>query len=635
MTHPLTRFIRNFLLIGLLSINLPSLAAFDFQTQNINRGDSMSAKLTVSDTQALVDVFLLTPSSLKLPVDTFTFEKDKDYNLDLDIKSLFLPQDGAYYLIAVDSESNKLLASDSFLVVDNGFSISKLFGIGGDDQLLAQAQEPNPDEEEEVIAGIENPRFEFVDFPEVIEQFDDITFELRALTADKQLDSDYLGTVSFEVLDDSNATVPGDFTFESDNAGIQQFNTSVSFSSPGEQILRVFDINDETLEAAVKINVTAKEDANEPVSVINLESPLPGVTNNNRVLFKGTTDVGVNVEVYENDVLLETTSSDTEGNFSVTTSPLADGDYSFQVKTANAQSDVINITIDSLTASLVDSNITPAQPAAGQVFEVSLVFDSEVSSASVIIDGIQTDLTASDNSKKRFSASIAAPLLPDRYDVSVVVMDAIGTSNSFRLENPLVVIEAPSQSIVTDGIDDATDDQFVIPDFQSRDVFGNPPTAPSSVAAMVTDKRVDLNWTASADDLGIAFYSIRYGVNPDNLNLTVETASDQTSWFIPNLDSDTRYFFQVFAIDLDGNSSPNGSEIISADIGRPESTSFYGNTDPGTDVIVDGVGGDDLLVGGPDLDGLITSETGPSNVIALLFSLVGGGYLVNRRKRRK
>ncbi len=623
------------LLLVLLSVSLPVSAEFAFTTKNVNKGDSLMAKLTVSETEALVDVFLLTPSSLKLPVDTFTFEADKNYNLDLDIKALFMPQDGAYYLIAVNSDTNKLLASDSFLVTDSGFSIAKLLGIGGDDQLLAQAGDNDAPEDDEIVAGIENPRFEFVDFPEEVSQFDDVTFELRALTVDEQLDTDYTSTVSFEVLDDPNATVPGDFTFEQDNAGIHQFNTSVSFSALGEQILRVFDINDETLEAAVKINVTAGDNSNGPISVINLESPLAGVTNNNRVLFKGTTDVGVNVEVYENDVLLETTSSNENGEFSVTTSPLADGDYAFRVKTANAQSEVINITIDSLTASLVDSNIAPERPTAGQVFEIALVFDSQVSSASVIIDGIQTDLTASDNSKKRFGASIAAPLLPDNYDVSVVVLDAIGTSNSFRLESPLTVIEAPSDNIVTDGLDDNLDDKFVIPDFQSRDVFGNPPTAPTNVSAVVTDKRVDLSWNAAADDLGIAFYSIMYGTNPDNLGLIVETASDQTSWFIPNLASDTRYFFQVFAIDLDGNSSTVGSEMIFADVGRPESTSFYGNADPGADVIIDGIGGDDLLVGGPDLDGLITSETGPSNVVALLFSFLGGGYIINRKRRKK
>jgi len=629
LTHPLTRFLKTSLFFCILSISLPVFASFDFVTKNVNQGQSLSAKMIVTDTQAMVDVFLLTPSSLKLPLDSYVFNAEESYEIDLDIKSLFLSADGAYYLIAVNSETNKLLASDSFAVVDTGFSLAKLFGVGGDDQLLAQASDPN-DQEKEIIAGIQNPRFEFVDFPQEVQQFDDVTFELRALTVDGDLDSEYLGTINFEVLDDPNATVPTEFTFEEDNAGIQQFNTSVSFSQPGEQILRVFDIDDETLEAAVKINVIAQADDNEPASKITLESPLPGVTNSNRILFKGTTDVGVDVSIFENNVLLESTSSNAEGAFSVTTSPLADGDYSFVVKTDSAESEVVNITIDSLTASLVNSTITPPTPSAGQVFEINLTFDSEVASASIIIDGVQTDLVASDNSKKRFKTSLAAPLLPDNYDVSVVVLDQSGTSNSFRIQQPLTIIEAPSDSIVTDG-SDLDDGQFVIPDFTSRDVFGNPPTKPTGVVASVLDKRVDLAWQASADDLGIAFYSIRYGTNPDNLDLGVETATDETAWFIPNLDSDTRYYFQVFAIDLDGNSSVEGSDLIFADIGRPDSTSYYGNADPGTDVLVDGV---DTSVGGPDLSDLTTSETGPSNVLALLFSFLGGGYIVNRKRKK-
>ena len=42
---------------------------------------------------------------------------------------------------------------------------------------------------------------------------------------------------------------------------------------------------------------------------------------------------------------------------------------------------------------------------------------------------------------------------------------------------------------------------------------------------------------------------------------------------------------------------------------------------------------DDLDIGGPDLDGLTTSDTGPSNVLVGLFSLLTGGYFINRRNK--
>ena len=203
----------------------------------------------------------------------------------------------------------------------------------------------------------------------------------------------------------------------------------------------------------------------------------------------------------------------------------------------------------------------------------------------------------------------------------------LGTSNSFQLDNSLIVVAPPSDTIVTDGLDDV--DQFVIPDFSSRNVFGNPPTAPDSLSGEISDKRIDLNWNAASDDLGIAFYTIKYGKSADTMNLSVETATDQTTWFIPNLDANSKYFFQVFAIDLDGNQSPDGSNIISVDVGRPESTSYYGQADPGTDIVLD----DDLEIGGPDLDGLTTSDTGPSNVLVGLFSLLTGGYFINRKNK--
>jgi hypothetical protein len=623
LTHFPSRFINIALLAILLSFNTTVFAAFNFISSNIELGSESVVTFNSEDINSIVDVFLITPDSLKLPLDSFTLD-GTSVTKSFTIKPLFLSKQGAYYLIAIDSNSNNLIASDSFSVSKNGFSFSNLF-IGGDDNLLAQvADEQNP--EDEIVAGIENPRFEFVDFPETVSTFEEITFTLNALNIDEQLDTNYLGGIAFEVLEDQNATVPSNFVFTEDSAGSHQFNTSISFSQTGEQILRVFDINDETIEAAIKVQV-AEIQVQEDLSVINISSPLPGVSNNNRVVFTGTTDIGVEVRIMESDTLFDTTSSDENGEFSFTTSPLADGDYKFKVQTDSAESEVINITIDSLSANLTDSTITPESPVSGEQFDLSLTFDSEVNSASVIINGVQTNLSASDSSKKRFSASILAPLLPDEYNVSVVIVDMLGTSNSFQLDNSLIVVAPPSDTIVTDGLDDV--DQFVIPDFSSRNVFGNPPTAPDSLSGEISDKRIDLNWNAASDDLGIAFYTIKYGKSADTMNLSVETATDQTTWFIPNLDANSKYFFQVFAIDLDGNQSPDGSNIISVDVGRPESTSYYGQADPGTDIVLD----DDLEIGGPDLDGLTTSDTGPSNVLVGLFSLLTGGYFINRKNK--
>ena len=139
----------------------------------------------------------------------------------------------------------------------------------------------------------------------------------------------------------------------------------------------------------------------------------------------------------ESDTLFDTTSSDENGEFSFTTSPLADGDYKFKVQTDSAESEVINITIDSLSANLTDSTITPESPVSGEQFDLSLTFDSEVNSASVIINGVQTNLSASDSSKKRFSASILAPLLPDEYNVSVVIVDMLGKQLNYSVHSSI------------------------------------------------------------------------------------------------------------------------------------------------------------------------------------------------------
>jgi hypothetical protein len=629
LTHLLPRFIKLFCFLLLISNSVAVLANVDIISHDTKLGAEVDVEINVSDVEGIVDIFLLTPGSLKLPIDSFSFEKTESYQKSINLKSLFLSQPGNYYLIAVSTESKKLLASDTFHVENAGF-FQNLFApnnaVGGNEDLLAQA---NGEEEPEIIAGIENPRFRFVDFPETVAVFEEISFTLEAIDVLEELDTDYLGEITFEVLDDQNATVPTNFSFEEDHAGSHQFNTSIRFSNTGEQILRVFDINDETIEAAIKIMVTQEQE--QAQSQITLSSPTPGITNNNRVVFEGTTDVGVQVEILEGNSLLDTTSSNADGAFTYTTSPLADGDYSFVVKTENAISEAINISIDSMSANLTSFNFAPQPVIAGQVFTTNLVFDSEVSSASIIVNGLQTNLTAIDASEKRFSASAAAPLLPDTYEVSVVVVDKLGSSNSFVIQEPLNVIEAPSEQVVTDGADTNLDPGFVIPDFTQGNVFGNPPTAPTNIIFQVADKRIDLAWDASSDDLGIAFYSIKYGIDPNNLELQVETATDEAVWFIPNLANNMRYFVQVFAVDLDGNTSA-GSQVVAIDVGRPGSTSYYGAADPGVDATGTYLDANAAAVGGPDLTGLITSETGPSNMLLVLFSLVGGGYLVRKPK---
>ena len=159
-----------------------------------------------------------------------------------------------------------------------------------------------------------------------------------------------------------------------------------------------------------------------------------------------------------------------------------------------------------------------------------------------------------------------------------MIVDDLGNSSS---------IESGKSLLVSNSSED---------DLNSADGL---PSRVTGVTGESMDKQVMLSWNASNDDTGVRFYSIRYGLSAGNLNTIVDTTSNATEWYIPNLVNDQNYYFQVYAVDTDGNESSLGSEVVSITPGRPDSTSLLGSADAES-----------------------TSETGPGLLFAALIALV-------------
>ena len=92
-------------------------------------------------------------------------------------------------------------------------------------------------------------------------------------------------------------------------------------------------------------------------------------------------------------------------------------------------------------------------------------------------------------------------------------------------------------------------------DLKPGDVFG--------VTSAPADQRVTLSWQPSTDDKGIKNYKIYYGLSAANLSMTVQTQDNKTTWYIPNLQNGSEYFFAVAAIDTTGQESENKSSLVS------------------------------------------------------------------------
>lgn len=504
-----------------------------------------SSKIFVnSDSDESLNFYLLHPSKKIFPISNLQSINITNGSV-FEIPPIYLMNEGTYQLLIYDQQM-QLLATDQFFVVSDA--------VGGNIEI-------NPENS-----------FELVDFPTSVNVLQPLSFTLRALDDNSELLPSYNGTVKFEVIGDSNATLPTNYQFDLNDGGEHLFASSLVFTQPGTHKFVITDTDDESITAEFDVLVLENQTEFDSTINIDVDEPLNNTTSSkSQINFKGSTSIGLDIDLFENDVLLDTFTADADGNFDFTSPALSDGDYKFNLVVNNVKSDDINVTINTGSVSLNTFELNKEELLSSEIFEIDAVASSDLTSASLVISGLKTPLLVDGTS---ITGQVAAPLLPGEYELLLILTDEFGVSTNFKIDKKINVI--PSDTSVVDE-DDISDDVFESP---SSQVILDPnlltPNAVTNLSALVDDKMVTLRFNHASDDTGIAFYEIRYGESIDNLNLFVETKGPINEWFIPELDNDVEYFFQVFAVDLDGNTGV-GSDIISAIAGRPDSTSLFGS----------------------------------------------------------
>jgi hypothetical protein len=507
------------------------------------------------------------------------------------IDKSYLTESGKYTLALGYKVDNKylIIEKDSFNVkeptnLDNvslsSFLKANSFGIGGD--LVAQAI---------------TPRFRFSETPTTVEPLEDFSVTVSALNASGQVDSNYKGTIVFEV-NDVNAQLPEDYTFLASDAGVKKFENAISLAELGSKTLKVKDKTTNTLMGEVRIAV-ATESSSTALRKLELTSPTPGTSTVNQILFSGSADSGLEVQILDKGVFLAKVNADAQGKFSYTTTALPDGDYIFKVKTSTAESDPVAVKILTSGSALNSVTLNPNTSAIGGNAELTVNFKEAVNSASAVMNGARYPLIATDATKKIFRGTLVAPIEPNEYPVNLDVTSETGVRSE---------IENAAKLTVTAG------GGILVPVVPGGITF-NVPSQIANVELGSADKRVNLNWEAASDDTGVAFYRIFYGTSPTNLDMSVDTNSSSTSWFVPDLENGVRYYFSIYGVDTEGNQADQGSRVVSIIPGVEGSTTMYGS------------GEDQIQVGK-------TADTGPALYFAVLFSMTVA-YLVRFNSKRK
>lgn len=447
----------------------------------------------------------------------------------------------------LDQNADKVMAFDRTEKVPvsnmeiSKFAAASVYGFGGDLVSLAPGE-----------------RFDFTDVPDSVEPLEPFSFTLVALDESQEVDPGYLGEVRFFTETDDNAELPSDYTFEVADAGEHTFTNATSFSTEGEHVLQVVDVDDDSLIGELTVNVEFAgldgDDSDE--GAMQVDSPVSGTSNTNIINFSGSTDPGVEVRVFDNGEILDADDADINGNFNFNSPVLPDGEHRFVLETDFATSNEIVVNIDT-TGDLVSNILVDPTTVSGTgLVNVEVSLTEEAERVSVILNERRTDLTRSDSQGLSFAGQVNAPADPGAYNLSLIV-------DTFE-----------GQSVTVTDIETVT-----VSGSGSGGITFNVPSQVVGVQATPGDRRVTLNWQASQDNTGIDHYRINYGIDPNLLLSTVDTNTNDTSWFIPNLINGTTYYFQIYGIDTEGNLGDQASQVVFATPSSEFASTMHGSGD--------------------------------------------------------
>lgn len=448
--------------------------------------------------------------------------------------------------------------------------------------------------------SIDHLSFEGV--PVSINPGENISFKVTAYDSNNQPVVNYATKVHFSVESGNAAyvTMPADYTFMPQDLGSHTFSVALAFQQAGSYQLRVQD----TINQAVfgQFIFVVGGPVQQTGGTVSITSPVTGTYSNNVQVVTGKATPGAKLKVFDGAVELANLIADLNGNFTYTTSILADGLHKFTVAEVNDAGTILS------TSSSADVTITTNGPKLGNVYldpSSSVVSGSAVTVKVVPVSKLsKVTLTLAQNTYDLSSdpqgfwfTQIPAPQEVGNYPLNFVIVDQVGNQSKFDNQGTLTVTTL-------------ADVPAVVPDV-------------INVAATVDDKKVSLTWDAvNGSTNPIKNYRVYVGTSPTDLTTAIDTFTTATSWYVPNLENGTEYNFAVAAVDEKGNVSEHFSNIVVATPIAKEVTS------PEDVNVTAGVSG------GEDLNNMNgeSSKTGPEVLWLILASPVLGA-LISRKKK--
>lgn len=470
---------------------------------------------------------------------------------------------GVSVFSAVDATSGTVLNSRTNVAFISGNSIMQ--DAGGNFPLVKYA-----------AAAPAGPihHFEISDLPPSIKPNDNISFRVTAKDSNSLTVENYTGTIHFsaEGSNSQNVTLPEDYTFKAEDMGTHLFSLGLKFTVAGNYKIVVTDMSNQLLKGEKAVvagsssgtGSTDSQSATKPVILM----PTSGTFSQNQQTISGNAQAGSTIKIKDNGQEIGTVQANQSGTFSFQANQLADGKHSFEVvlldlsQTVIATSDAVEITIDTTPPKVDQVDLDPKSDIkADSVVTVNVISEENLSQAALIFNNDIVQLSPSLDQPGNYVGSIKAPADPGAYPVDILLVDQLGNEATYQAQATLNITEAGGSATVENAMtqeetQETTQEQTQEVNMAPSQVFG--------VIAYGSDKRATLVWEAATDDGVIKNYKVYYGLDPANLDNSVETWDASTTWYIPNLSNGEEYYFAVSAVDDLGIESVLVSDTVSA-----------------------------------------------------------------------
>ena len=503
--------------------------------------------------------------------------------------------------------------------------------------------------------------FGISDFPAQISPSQDVGFKVTARDQTNQPVQNYTGTVHFSIVGDNgnNAHLPDDYTFKAEDLGSHKFDLGLKFSANGTYKLQVTDVNNPLIQGQQDIVVGAvSTSSTQQVSSgqLSIKSPQAGGYSQSSMTISGDAPNGAQLQIFDNNKQIGTTTANGSGVYAFQTGKLDDGKHSFYVAQINSLNAVlastknVDVNIDT-TAPVVDSvQIAPATKVKpGTMLSVTVNSESKLQQAVIVFNSNIVTLTPNQNDNTIYEGTVQAPTTEADYPIDVILVDQLGNQGNYKAQATVTVSAnatvGGTQQTVETQTQQTESTQTTVDTSQTQPtmVTDLPPSQVIGVKAYGANNKVTLIWEPANDDKGIKHYRVYYGENADNLDKVADTFTNKTTWYVPNLVNNKNYFFELTAVDTNGQESQVKSDPVAAipfnlEIGAvlpTQPVNQIGSANLCTDANGATVTCDNnVLLRGAAVEGLMppsSAKTGPE----LLFLILPSGVLAGLKKFSK